>query len=316
MRKSLITSFAIHGALLAAALVVLPNPEAFKVKPQDSIQVDISNIGNESKREATSKTAEKKVEKAAPKKAEVVKKVDPAPKVAEEIKTAAKEPTAEPPPPEPKKVEPKKEPEPPKKVEEPKPLDPTALSELLKKVEEPPPEPKKEKPKKEEVKKAEVKPEKKPDKKKPEKKKPEFNPDAIAELLLNKTDEEKTAPQQPTEVAGNPEKAEVDVQGNDDAISATIVDALVSKVKACFTVPPAARDADISVRVKFSLNQDGSVASEPQILNPSSDPVTDATGRAAVSAILECQNYELPQDRYDLWKENTLDFNPTLLFGT
>ena len=36
----------------------------------------------------------------------------------------------------------------------------------------------------------------------------------------------------------------------------------------------------------------------------------------AVSAILECQNYELPPDQYELWKDNTLDFNPNLLFGT
>ena len=151
MRKSLITSLILHGGVLVAALIVLPNPDKFKVQPQDAIQVDISKLTDESKRKATTKSAEKLVEKPAPKKTEVVKKVEPAPKVAEEVKKAVKEAVAEPPPPAPKVEEPKKE--------EPKPLDPDPLTDFLKKVEEKP------KPK-EEVKKAEVKPVKKPEEKK------------------------------------------------------------------------------------------------------------------------------------------------------
>ena len=102
------------AAILVAALIVLPNPDTFKVQPQEAIQVDISKISDDSKRKATTKTAEKPEEKPAPKKTEVIKKVEPAPKVAEEVKTAVKEAVAEPPPPEPKEEEPKKE--------EPKPL--------------------------------------------------------------------------------------------------------------------------------------------------------------------------------------------------
>ena len=55
MRKSLITSFVLHGAILVAALVVLPNPKEFNVKPHDSIQVDISQLGDESKRKETAR---------------------------------------------------------------------------------------------------------------------------------------------------------------------------------------------------------------------------------------------------------------------
>ena len=43
--RSLIISLGLHGALVLAALVVLPNPEEFKPKPQESIQVDISLAG-------------------------------------------------------------------------------------------------------------------------------------------------------------------------------------------------------------------------------------------------------------------------------
>ena len=73
MRKSLITSLVLHASILVAALVVLPDPDKYKVQPQDAIQVDISQISDESKRKATSKSAEKPIEKAAPKKVEEVK---------------------------------------------------------------------------------------------------------------------------------------------------------------------------------------------------------------------------------------------------
>ncbi len=301
MRKSLITSLVLHCAVLIAALVVLPNPDRYKVKPQDSIQVDISQITDESKRKATSKTVEKPVEKPAPKKVEVVKKVEPAPKVDEKVKTAVKEPVAEPPPPAPK-------PEEPKKVE-PTPLDPDPLKDLLKKVEEEP------KPK-EEVKKAELKPEKKPEKKKLVKKKPELNTDDIA-AFLNKTNDAKTAPQQPAEVAGVPELGAADVQGTDDALAATLVDALRQKLAGCWSVPPGAREANITVKVRFYLNPDGTVAGLPEVLNGSADPLFSTTAQSAVSAVMECQRYDFfPPDRYDLWKDNTVNFNPNMMFGT
>ena len=301
MRKSLITSLVLHGAILVAALVVLPSPDKFKVQPQDSIQVDISKISDESKRKATTKTAEKPVEKPAPKKAEVVKKVEPAPKVDEKVKLAVKEPVAEPPPPEPKKEEPKKE--------EPKPLDPDPLKDLLKKVEEEP------KPK-EEVKKAEVKPEKKPDEKKPKKKKPELNTDDIA-AFLNKTDDKKTAPQQPADVANAPVLGDEEIQGTDDALAATLADALRQKLAGCWSVPPGAREANITVKIRFFLTPDGRVTGLPEVLNGSGDPLFATTAQSAVSAVKECEPYDFfPADRYDLWKDNTINFNPNMMFGT
>ena len=301
MRKSLITSLVLHGGVLVAALIVLPNPDKFKVQPQDAIQVDISKLTDESKRKATSKTAEKPVEKAAPKKTEVVKKVEPAPKVAEEVKKAVKEAVAEPPPPAPKVEEPKKE--------EPKPLDPDPLKDLLKKVEEEP------KPK-EEVKKAEVKPVKKPEEKKQKKKKPELNTDDIA-AFLNKTDDEKTAPQQTAEVTAEPEQGVADILGADDALAATLVDALRQKLAGCWSVPPGAREANITVKVRFFLNPDGSVAGLPEVLNGSADPLFATTAQSAVSAVMECKPYDFfPADRYDLWKDNTVNFNPNMMFGT
>jgi hypothetical protein len=311
MRWSLTTSLGLHAAILVAALVVLPNPNKYEIKPQQAIQVDISNIADQSKRMATAKEADTPKEKPAPKKADTVKKSEPAPKIAENVKKAVKEASAEPPPPpEPKKEEPKKE--------EPKPLDSTPLKDLIKDTvtDTPEPkkvEPKKEEPKEEQTKKAEAKPKEKP--KKPEKKKPKFNPDEIA-AFLNKIDETQ-APERPSDPVSEPVQGEANLQGTDDRLSATIIEALVQKIRECWTVPPGAREANIIAKVHFGLNTDGTVIGVPEIMNPSADPLFDATARSAVAAVMECQAYSfLPRDKYDLWKDLIINFNPNMMFDS
>jgi outer membrane biosynthesis protein TonB len=304
MKKPFAISIGFHAAILLAALVVLPTPKPFEVKPQEAIQVDISNISDKTQKMATAKDAVPAVEKPAPKETKVVQDVPPAPKVDDKVNNAVNAPKPPPPPPEPPKPEPPK-PEPPKKVE-PKPVDQAALDSLLKTVDEPKPEKKPDpKPPKETV---------KPVDKPVEKKKPELKLDEIA-ALLNKDKGEHTAPQKPAKEVGAPKLAAADTSGEDAAMTATIIDALTSKVKTCFNVPPAARDANISVRIHFKLNQDGSVNGQPEVASMSSSPIFDATARAAISAIMECQNYELPAEQYNLWQDNTLDFNPNLFFG-
>ncbi len=317
MRKPVVISIGFHAAILLATLVVLPAPKPFEVKPVEAVQVDISQITDKTQKVATAKDATRSVAKPAPKVTKIVKDVPPAPKVADEVKTAANEPSTPPPEPEPPKPEPPKpKPEPPKpkptppKLVEPTPLNSDPLKDLLKTVDEPPPE-KKPDPKPVEK----PAPEKAADAKKPDKKKPELKLEDIS-AFLDKQKGEKTAPAQPSKETGAPKLAANDAQGNDQVVTATLINALTSKVKGCFNVPPAARDANISVRIHFLLNQDGSVNGQPEVASVNSDPIFDATARAAVSAILECQNYDLPADQYELWKDNTLDFNPNLLFGT
>jgi outer membrane biosynthesis protein TonB len=307
MRRSLTISLLLHVAILASAFVVLPNPDEFKVE-DEMIPVDIVSIEDLGKRQATVKTPEKPVEKAAPKPVEVMKPVQPAPEVAPEVKTAAKEASAPPEPkPEPKKEEPKKE--------EPKPAPkPEEMAELLKKIEEKPEDKKPEK-------QAEAKPEKKPDPKPPEKKpekklkpKKEFNPDDIA-AFLNKTDDKRTAPLKPQAETGTPKQGEFNLSGNDDGVAATIADAIMQRLAKCWNIPPGAREAQISVKIRFQLNPDGTVSGLPQILTSSSDPLFTTTAQSAVSAVMDCQAYDfLPQDKYDLWQENTVNFNPNQMF--
>ena len=296
MKGSLTASFALHAAILAAALVVLPNPK-HEVMPVEAITVDISNIADANKLMATAKDVEKPVEMPAPKKAEEVRKVDPTLKVAEEEKKAAKEAKAPPPPePETKPAEAKKE--------EPPPPDADALASLVKKVEEPK---KEEKPKP--AKKPEKKPEKKPAKLDTAKLEELLNTDA----LLNKENDEKSTNASDATADGQPAKGQRDLQGKDEGLSATAIAAFVQRIRECWVIPPGAREANITVKVRIQMNEDGTIAGEPVVMNGPGDFLFDTTARSTVAAILGCQNYDfLPKDKYDVWKDLVLNFNPNM----
>jgi hypothetical protein len=50
-------------------------------------------------------------------------------------------------------------------------------------------------------------------------------------------------------------------------------------------------------------------------MSSSSDPLFQATAQSAISAVMQCQAYDFfPADKYDLWKENTVNFNPNQMF--
>ena len=311
MKGSLAGSLGLHAAILTAALVVLPNSALKEAKPVEAIMVDITTIGDVTKKMAMAADAEKAVDKPKSKKAEVVKAPEPKAKADEKEVTTAK-------PSKPKTApEPPPEPEPEKKVEpkppEPTPLDSDPLKDLIKDTIEPEPE-----------KKVEPKPEKKPEPEKPkpekkkEKKQAKLDVAALEDILnsdalVNKENEQKTTNASEATEDGNPSKGETNLEGSDNVLSATILQALVQRVRECWAVPPGAREASIIVKLRFALNPDGSIAGTPMVMNAASDPLYDVTARSAVAAVMECQNYDfLPQDKYDLWKDLIINFNPNM----
>ena len=334
MKKSILGSASFHAAILLAALFGLPVAKMAEIVPPEAIQVDISNITDNTKVKAQTKSEEAPTEKPKPKTSKAVEKVKPKEKVTEEVKVAAKEPAkAEPPPelpkPEPPPPEPKKQPPPPKKVED-LPVDPDPLKAILAAEEK----------KLEEEKKAEEKKQvadkKKAEKKLAEKKAAEETKLAdekaaadakkkldaekkkrkldVAQLedLLNKENTESSAPVEKKDTSGTPEKAAKDIQGSDDAMSATIVDGLRQKFEECWTKPPAVSENAVSVDISFELDKNGQVIGQPVITGGDSDsPFFQTAGLAARSAVMKCQPFDwLPRDRYDLWKSIEWTFKP------
>jgi len=312
MKRSFVISFFVHLGLILSALLVLPAPPPFKVAEPTPITVDISTISDKVQQQATTKDDVPDVKDNAPKESKAKEDAPPAPKVADKVKLAAHEPKAAPPE-DPVPPEPKADPPPKLKTSDTKALDQMLADVAAKQADE---QKKLDDQKKaaDEKKKAEEK-KKADDKKKADQKKKLDAVLADAQLKLSKIAGESAAPAKASAKTGTPKHGDKNAQGTDAAASATIASALVSKVKGCFNIPPAAREANVSVPIHFILNRDGSVQGQPEEQGNSADPVVQATARAAISAIVECQMYDLPADQYDLWKDNVLDFNPTQLSG-
>lgn len=69
-------------------------------------------------------------------------------------------------------------------------------------------------------------------------------------------------------------------------------------------------------QVRVSFRPDGSLAGEPTLVNPTSDPAFESLAKAAISATRECNPLRIPQQfssYYDQWKSRTIVFDPEMM---
>ncbi len=317
MRVALTISLALHVAIIVMAVARLSGPKPLPAPPQEALPVEIVSIEDMARRATVRKEAPKeppKARPAPPKPKETPKEVKkPAPKPAKEVRKAAPKP-APAPAPEKNKLEAlvkevAKAPDPevaPKKVERkaaPKPrVRPRPRPKVVKRP----------KPKPQEPRKVAQKP------KKPARKPPNQR-DAIDEIaaLLNKIDEPETAPRQPVRQPGQALRGTRNIDGDDARIAADIADALRARIEECWNVPAGVRDAhELRVKVRFQLGAGGKVAGGPVVLNSMAHPAFAAAAQSALRAILACQPYDfLPPDRYDLWRDVILNFDPSRMLA-
>jgi outer membrane biosynthesis protein TonB len=202
----------------------------------------------------------------------------------------------------------------------------------------PPPPPSEPKPKPEEAKKPEPakaetpqlpvpkpeppkKVEAKPDKPKPKPilkadSKQDFNADRIA-ALLNKIPDAAQEPN-PVDPADTPPKP---VRGQSNGTQMTMsvneIDALRARIAQCWSPPPGGLGADaIIVKLRLRLNEDGSLVGYPSIANSGSSPFFQAAADSAVRAVFQCQPYALPGEKYEVWRDMILTFDPRQMYSS
>jgi len=101
-----------------------------------------------------------------------------------------------------------------------------------------------------------------------------------------------------------------------NAMTMDLVDALKNQIAQCWSPPAGAANADRLIPVfRLFLNPDGSVAQPPQLSADSasaaaSDPYMRAAAEAARRAIYTCAPYKLPAEKYGIWRDITVDFDP------
>jgi hypothetical protein len=89
-------------------------------------------------------------------------------------------------------------------------------------------------------------------------------------------------------------------------------DALAGAMRRCWNPPMAAMSTDgLTVRLLVSLNQNGSVNGQPQILTAITDDLVRSTALAAQRAVQQCGPYTmLPPDKYEEWRQVDVTFDP------
>ncbi len=230
-------------------------------------------------------------------------------------KTQAPKPTVQPKKEEPKKEEPKKEP--PKK-EEPKPQ-PKPEDKPVPEPQKPKPEPEpkaepvapapKEKPK------PPVPPKKPEEKKKPEKKPDKKKTNAFDSVLKNLEEIEKTVPDAVNEDKTSDNAPEQQVGEIGDKLTISELDAIRRQLQMCWHPPAGAKGAQDMpiIPVRLFLNIDGSVR-EARLVEKGQmgDAFYRAVAESALRAVKDpqCNPLKLPAEKYEQWKDMTINFNP------
>lgn len=149
---------------------------------------------------------------------------------------------------------------------------------------------------------------------KPEQKKDKFDINNIVALLDKRA---------PSASAANAKVGNRTIRGigAQNAMTMDLVDALRNQIAQCWSPPVGAPHPDqLIVSFELYLNPDGSVAQPPQLAGSSvaaasGDPFMRAAAEAARRAIYTCAPYRLPADRYNQWRDITLNFDPRQMVG-
>jgi outer membrane biosynthesis protein TonB len=279
LRRSTVISIALHAAILVWAVAIFPSAR-LDAPPLLDVPVDVMSPSEFTKLKAGMVDAKDD--------GPVEKKPDaPKPKALTE------------------KTEPKPEEKVPDKEAEAKPKD------------EPKTEEKKEVVKAEKPKPVKTEPPKKP-KPAPEAKKRDFNADRISALLNKIPDQSQATPK----AADTPPEAKKETHGQSTGTEMTMsvneIDALRAKIAQCWSPPPGGLGAEhIVVRLRMQLNEDGSLVGYPSVENSGGSGFFQAAADSAVRAVYQCQPYSsLPADKYAVWRDLILNFDPSQMYGS
>lgn len=195
-------------------------------------------------------------------------------------------------------------PEPVVNAPEPEPIIPEYLPE---------PEPKKPEPK---LEKPQVKVEKPKPKLKPKPKPPSFDLARLDRKLAQSREPENELDQ----LLERNLTAQQEV-GEGTELSIDEVDLLRSQMYGCWRAPLDAPNPEkLVVRVRLHLNADGSLQGAPQVINQgeidrSGDLFWRAAANSARRAVIKCQPYELPAEKYSNWQEIIMRFSAAEMMG-
>ena len=104
---------------------------------------------------------------------------------------------------------------------------------------------------------------------------------------------------------------------NDRRVTATALDWFRQRVGQCWEIPPSARDATgLVVTLRFQLDIDGNLTSQPLVEQVTNHPAAEAAARSALAALIQCQPYNrMPKETHALWQDIRMKFDPSVMVG-
>lgn len=321
MRAALAVSALLHIVVIGLAIFGLPQADPYATEPVEALPVELVTIAEVTDLTAGEVQATEVLEEAAPE--TVVDEAPPEPEARpgateKPAETTASDPEAIESTTESTAPEPAGEPDPPEPAEEPQPVE-EAAAPAPEPTPEPPPEPPVEATPEPAVTPAPVAesvvPRRKP---KPPKRQrvarlerqseDAFDADRLSQLI------NRTAPTGGGEGAAT---ASLGTQSGRPAAALTLseMDALRAQMQRCWNPPIGlAGGEELVIAVQIRLTPDGGVESITEIGAVGVGPLYDVAADAARRAVIQCQPYKLPPQKYEVWKDVQVTFDPRELF--
>ncbi len=105
-------------------------------------------------------------------------------------------------------------------------------------------------------------------------------------------------------------------EGRDSRMSANEIDAFRAQISRCWTPPVGGLGGGaIIVKLRIMLNKDGTLGRSPEIANSYNSPFFRPAADAAVRAVVQCQPYRMPPEKYAQWRDMLLSFDPSRMYG-
>jgi hypothetical protein len=121
---------------------------------------------------------------------------------------------------------------------------------------------------------------------------------------------EEQAPDAPRrEAYGAPEGRDQHMGGDDIA-------AFRAQISRCWSPPVGGLGGDaIIVKLRIMLNEDGTLTRAPELANDFNSPFFGPAADSAIRAVLQCQPYRLPPEKFSQWRDMLLTFDPSRMYG-
>jgi hypothetical protein len=104
--------------------------------------------------------------------------------------------------------------------------------------------------------------------------------------------------------------------GHDDQMSANEIDAFIAQISRCWAPPVGGLGSDaIVVKLHIALNENGMLARPPQVANNGGSPFFMPAADSAIRAVLQCQPYRMPSEKFTQWRDMMLNFDPREMHG-